>query len=689
MKKIYSFALAAVAILSAASCQKELVNETLSTAEGDAFTVTAIAPATKTVLDDVNTYWTPGDQIAVYDATGAEVTFSTDITEKSATAVFSTEAEFALPESLLAVYPKRTDRGETSYSGGVVKGLHIGGSQTAVAGSFDPTYAVAVGTPKAAGSTELIFNNVHTLVKFIVGGTEAPKTVTLKNNGMRMIAGMFDYNTADGTATVTQGAGEITLNGPFEVGKAYYIALTPGICGDGITLLYDGVEQKNTGETITLEANKIYNLGVLPEPEFSTIKEVIAAGASESAVTTKGIVVATYTRGALIKDETDYILIYNGSALDVEVGDKVMVQGKTSEYGGMLQFGQGSTVTILSTGHEVVHPEPAVLDGAGMDDLLTSKSISYIEYTGTLAKSGNYYNVNVDGAATAVGSLQYIDDEVHNASALDGKVITVRGYFIGVSSSRYVNTMTVSVKEKLTSEKVIWEGTHDTAEWQGNQDLAWGGYDWTTAEVGQRLKLYVTPKDAKADWWCISLRVAGDNWANLNGVPTQYDKPSYSITVDLTQEIIDDLVARNGLVFTGNATTVTKITILPADAENVIWAGEAESNGYSNCELGTQKDLANNGAAAGDKFRIYVTAGDTWALQMFDGQWKKWYGTATDGAQEGLYGHGWSNYNTDLSNGYIEFELTEEMLTTYAGYTWGTLAILQGDGVKITKIALK
>lgn len=461
MRKIYSFALAAVALLSAASCQQELVDESFVD-NGDKFTVVASAADTKTVLDGVNTYWTPGDQIVLYNENGEEVTFSTNITETAATAAFTSDSEF-VPNSdgLLAVYPKRTDRGATSYADGVITGLHIGGTQTAVAGSFDPKYAVAVGIDisKDADQPHLGFINVHSLVKFTVGGETAPSKVTLKNNGARMIAGMYNLNLDTAEATVTAGAGEITLNGPFEVGKTYYIALVHGVCGDGISLYYDGVEMKNTGKTITLEHNKIYNLGTLPapaEPEVPTIEEVIAAGPADAAETV-GTVVATYTRGALLNDGTAYILIYNGSALDVAVGDKVHVSGKTSMYGGMLQFATGSVVTVLSTGNEVVHPEPVVLDGAGMDDILTKTHVQYIEYTGNLVVSGYYYNVTVDGAATAIGSLQYIDAAAH-PEAVDGADIKVRGYFIGVSSGKYVNTMTVSVEKAGASEPEVPAG---------------------------------------------------------------------------------------------------------------------------------------------------------------------------------------------------------------------------------------
>ena len=87
MKKIYSFALAAVALFSAASCQKELVDNTIENQGGD-FTVTAVASVeSKTVLvDGVKTYWTPGDKISVFNAEGKSVAFSTDITANAASA---------------------------------------------------------------------------------------------------------------------------------------------------------------------------------------------------------------------------------------------------------------------------------------------------------------------------------------------------------------------------------------------------------------------------------------------------------------------------------------------------------------------------------------------------------------------------------------------------------------------------
>ena len=183
-----------------------------------------------------------------------------------------------------------------------------------------------------------------------------------------------------------------------------------------------------------------------PLPSLPTIAEVIAAGPAAMAET-EGVIVATYTRGALISDGTGYILIYKGSAIEEVVGDKVKVSGATSEYGGMLQFGASPTVTKVSSGNEVTHPTPTVLDGAGMDAQLEKKAVEYVEYTGTLdiSDDGRYFNVAVEGATKAQGSLQYLDVAAHPA-AVDGAKIKARGYFIGVSSGKFINTMTVEVK---------------------------------------------------------------------------------------------------------------------------------------------------------------------------------------------------------------------------------------------------
>ena len=278
-----------------------------------------------------------------------------------------------------------------------------------------------------------------------------PEPTVLDAAGMdaQLTKTAVEYIEYVGTLSVNGNYYNVTVEGTSTaMGSLQYIDATE------FPAAVDGAEIKVRGYFIGVSSGKYVNTMTvavvdpdeeIAEPTLPTIAEVIAGGAKDEAET-KGVVVATYTRGALINDGTASILLYNNAPLDVVVGDEVKVAGKTTEYAGMLQFAKdGLVVTKLSSGHTVNHPAPTVLDAAGMNAQLAKKTVEYIEYVGTLSVSGNYYNVNVDGTTTAIGSLQYIDAAAHPA-ATDGAKIKVRGYFIGVSSGKYVNTMTVAVE---------------------------------------------------------------------------------------------------------------------------------------------------------------------------------------------------------------------------------------------------
>ena len=176
MKKIYSFAFAVAAIF-AASCQTENLEPTV---QGEGFSITATTEVdSKTVLnaEEKAIYWAPGDKISVFDAANKEVAFTTDLKENSKTATFWCYSGFSAPTNFIAAYPYR---GAYLFDGTVVSNFRIAGTQKAVAGSFDPEFAGAIGLPKEAGSTKLSFKNIHSLVKFTVGGETAPKSVVLK-----------------------------------------------------------------------------------------------------------------------------------------------------------------------------------------------------------------------------------------------------------------------------------------------------------------------------------------------------------------------------------------------------------------------------------------------------------------------------------------------------------------------------
>jgi hypothetical protein len=326
------------------------------------------------------------------------------------------------------------------------------------------------------------------------------------------------------------GAGEITytLENPVEGIEVVASADVPWVANfavaeDKISFNVAANEDEEQREAVITVEYGVLNFSVAlvqagaePVVKSMTIADAIAAE-DAAAITLEGVTVAgVYARGILVSDATGKLLVYANAAVEAVIGDVVTVEGTMATYAGLRQV---ATPTITKTGTTTYeHPAIEVLDGAAMDAYLAAPVVKYVEYTGTLSISGSYYNVNVEGATTAIGSIAYpLADAV---TAKDGQKIIVRGYAIGVSSSKYVNTMLVecepvgdapevevvkaTVKEFLLAEEgttTIYELTGKIANvanaYYGNFDLVdetgsvyvYGLYDENGEKVFETLGL--------------------------------------------------------------------------------------------------------------------------------------------------------------------------------------------------------
>ena len=243
MKKIVF--VAALAALAFAGCQKEVSFETPQTNDIVLTAVSDNSPESKAILDGKNVLWNNGDCIAVYN--GNEVAeFSTDAADKSATADFTTtNAEFAVAENYLAVYPYSDG---LAFADGKVT-VTVPASQTATAGSFDPKANVAVASGAAYA---LQFKNVCSYLKFTVPANMTDLTeVVLSANGGEKLAGSVKAACTDASFEVVDGGPSIALEGSFEAGKSYYIAVLPGTLSQGFTLT-----MTRSGEASTMKTDK-------------------------------------------------------------------------------------------------------------------------------------------------------------------------------------------------------------------------------------------------------------------------------------------------------------------------------------------------------------------------------------------------------------------------------------------------
>ena len=179
-------------------------------------------------------------------------------------------------------------------------------------------------------------------------------------------------------------------------------------------------------------------------PTGQSVTEIVALPDNSGVETLESTVVAKTGRGFVISDGTTAIYAYDSGANAVEVGDKVKVMATKTTYNGVPELATLTSVEKTGTA-SVVHPTVKDITASVLD--YTASVAEFIQFTGTLKVSGNYYNVEFDGVDTGVkqGSIVY-PVEALDAKSFDGQTVTVTGYFNGLSSGgKFVNVIAVKI----------------------------------------------------------------------------------------------------------------------------------------------------------------------------------------------------------------------------------------------------
>lgn len=163
-----------------------------------------------------------------------------------------------------------------------------------------------------------------------------------------------------------------------------------------------------------------------PTPGAGTIAE-IAAGAENAAIDLKDVLVTGVTlKSYVITDATGSILVFANTDPKVKVGDKINVTGTTGKHNGLMQI-TTPTATFVSSGNAVSYPAPLELTEAKMkEDAPTA--VTYVSFTGTVKKSGNFYNIFVGSYTAKDLSCSYYTG---NMEGFVGSDIKVEGWYVG------------------------------------------------------------------------------------------------------------------------------------------------------------------------------------------------------------------------------------------------------------------
>lgn len=213
--------------------------------------------------------------------------------------------------------------------------------------------------------------------------------------------------------------------------------------------------------------------------ETITISAALASTAGTK-VTVDARVLAVTTQHLLLGDSTGKIVVFLGSKSGNtnKVGDHLQVTGVLEDRNGVNQFGNTATIKTLTTAAPEVSETAVEWTATEVDAFVDKQTYgAYITVSGSLAISGNYYNLTVEGASKGVVSLAYLNSSL-SPKVSSGKSYKITGYAMYLSGGKFVNVFTTAVEE-ITSGgdtggdtggdvETPVEGTKETFTWAAN-----------------------------------------------------------------------------------------------------------------------------------------------------------------------------------------------------------------------------
>ena len=213
--------------------------------------------------------------------------------------------------------------------------------------------------------------------------------------------------------------------------------------------------------------------------ETITISAALASTAGTK-VTVDARVLAVTTQHLLLGDSTGKIVVFLGikSGNTNKVGDHLQVTGVLEDRNGVNQFGNTATIKTLTTAAPEVSETAVEWTATEVDAFVDKQTYgAYITVSGSLAISGNYYNLTVEGASKGVVSLAYLNSSL-SPKVSSGKSYKITGYAMYLSGGKFVNVFTTAVEE-ITSGgdtggdtggdvETPVEGTKETFTWAAN-----------------------------------------------------------------------------------------------------------------------------------------------------------------------------------------------------------------------------
>ena len=244
-------------------------------------------------------------------------------------------------------------------------------------------------------------------------------------------------------------------NGMAVLPSESWVRVTDIAAGEKDAVVYSFAYDANTttaSRTATIQfkaANSSKAVTVTQEgipPTGQSITEIVALPDNSGVETLESTVAAKTTKGFVLSDGSTAIYVYDNGANPVEIGDVVKVMATKTTYNGVPEL---ATVTSVEKTGTASVDYPAAKDVTADAATYAATVAEYIQFTGVLKVSGNYFNVEIDGADPAAKQGSVVNPvDALGAKDFDGKKVTVTGFFNGLSGgNKYLNVIATKIEE--------------------------------------------------------------------------------------------------------------------------------------------------------------------------------------------------------------------------------------------------
>ena len=299
MKKTFKFFAAALAIVAAASCAKEINVDTPADENVETVKVTFSASIntgddTKSVLNsDKKVYWSDDDAIKVYYYQGNYLKLSSSLgIDPNSNDDDPTYATFSGDVPSATNYYAVATASGWAVAAAASEYIEFDGlrEQTAVKNSYDPMKYLALSV--SADENHFNFQNACSLLKVTIG-SEGVYSVKVTGDIVKVGSGIYTEGSLGGKIWFKPGSVDpyrlltnsshnaITLknsdsNSPLKKGDIYYIVIPSSIDVNNFTVsLLDQkgntLGSKSKSKTFEIERNKVYDLGTLEYVPFLNV----------------------------------------------------------------------------------------------------------------------------------------------------------------------------------------------------------------------------------------------------------------------------------------------------------------------------------------------------------------------------------------------------------------------------------